>query len=323
LRIVVYGTGGAGGHFGARLAAAGEDVVFVARGAHLAAIRREGLVVETPEGEIRIHPARATADPGAVAGADAVVLGVKTWQVEETGRAMASSLSGGTFVVPLQNGVEAADQLRRTVGDERVVGGLCATISFVVAPGRIRSLGAQHSLRFGELDRRASERTERLRAAFDRAGVRATIPPDIRASLWEKFLFVVPVGSVGAWRRAPIGRTRSEPESRAMLERGMREILALARARGVPLPDEAVPNALGFVDGLDPSGTASLQRDLADGRPSELEAWTGAVVRLGRESGVPTPLHDEIYAALLPLERAARERASSPLPTPAGGEGAG
>jgi 2-dehydropantoate 2-reductase len=310
MRIAVYGAGGAGGHFGARLAAAGEDVVVIARGAHLEAIRSDGLVVETPEGEIRARPVLASADPGDVARADAVLLGVKTWQVKDAGRAMAPALSGGTFVVPLQNGVEAGDQLRRAVGEERIVGGLCATFSYVVAPGRIRSLGAHHSVRFGELNRMPSERTERLRAAFERAGVRATIPPDIHVSLWEKFLFVVPFGSVGAYRRAPIGETRSDPESRGMLERGMREILALARARGIPLAEEAVPNALGFIDALDPSGTASLQRDLAEGRPSELEAWTGAVVRLGREAGVPTPLHDEIYAALLPLERAARGRIS-------------
>jgi len=310
MRIVVYGAGGAGGHFGARLARAGEDVTFVARGAHLEAIRTAGLVVETPDGEIRIHPARATSDPGAVAGADAVLLGVKTWQVEEAGRVMAPALGGETYVVPLQNGVEAASQLARTVGEGRVVGGLCATFSFVVAPGRIRSLGAFHSVRFGELDGRPSERTDRLLSAFERAGVRATIPPDIHLALWEKFLFVVPFGSVGAFRKAPIGETRSDPETRAMLERGMREILAVARARGVALPDEAVPAAMGFIDSLDPKGTASLQRDLAEGRPSELEAWTGAVVRLGREAGVATPLHAEIYAALLPLERAARERIS-------------
>jgi len=310
MRIVVYGAGGAGGHFGARLARAGEDVTFVARGAHLEAIRTDGLAVETPDGEIRIHPARATSDPGAVAGADAVLLGVKTWQVEEAGRVMAPALGGETYVVPLQNGVEAASQLARTVGEGRVVGGLCATFSFVVAPGRIRSLGAFHSVRFGELSGRPSERTDRLLSAFDRAGVRATIPPDIHLALWEKFLFVVPFGSVGAFRNAPIGETRSDPETRAMLERGMREILAVARARGVALPDEAVPAAMGFIDSLDPKGTASLQRDLAEGRPSELEAWTGAVVRLGREAGVPTPLHAEIYAALLPREREARERIS-------------
>jgi 2-dehydropantoate 2-reductase len=308
LKVAVYGTGGAGGHFGARLAAAGEDVVFVARGAHLDAIRRDGLIVEMPDGEIRIRPARATSDAGAVAGADAVLLGVKTWQVEEAGRAMAPALSGDSFVLPLQNGVEAADQLRATVGEERVVGGVCRTLSFLVGPGRIRTVGTHNSVQLGELRGGASPRTKRLCDALKRAGLEASIPDDIHVALWTKFLFVVPVGSVGAFLRVPIGRIRGEPASRAMLERGMREILAVARARGIALGEQTVASSMAFVDSLDPNGTSSLQRDLADGRPSELEAWTGAVVRLGRETGVPTPLHEEIHAALLPLERKARER---------------
>lgn len=310
MRIVVYGAGGAGGHFGARLSRAGEDVVFVARGAHLEAIRRDGLIVEAPAGELRIQPAQATSDPGAVAGADAVLLGVKTWQVEEAGRAMAPALSGDTFVLPLQNGVEAAEQLRAAVGEERVVGGVCRTLSFLVGPGRIRTVGSHNSVQLGELRGGPSPRTRRLRDALERAGLEASIPDDIHVALWTKFVFVVAVGSVGAFLRAPIGRIRGEPASRAMLERGMREILAVARARGIGLGDETVASSMAFIDSLDPNGTSSLQRDLADGRPSELEAWTGAVVRLGRETAVPTPLHDEIYAALRPLERAARERIS-------------
>jgi len=310
MRIVVYGTGGAGGHFGARLWNAGEDVVFIARGAHLDAIRANGLVVETPQGDVRVQPARATSDPAAVAEADAVLLGVKTWQVEEAGRAMAPSLSGDTFVLPLQNGVEAADQLRAAVGDRRVVGGVCRTFSFLAGPGRIRTVGSHNSVQLGELDGKPSDRTKRLRETLERAGLEASIPADIHVAVWTKFSFVVPVGSVGALLRQPIGRIRSDPSSRTMLERGMREIVAVARARGIALPEETVSRSMAFIDALDPTGTSSLQRDLADGKPSELEAWTGSVVRLGRESGVATPLHAEIYAALVPLEKAARERIS-------------
>jgi 2-dehydropantoate 2-reductase len=310
VRIGIYGTGGVGGYFGARLAESGEDVAFIARGAHLAAIRAEGLRIAMDDRELRIQPAAATDDPSEAGSVDVVLLGVKTWQVEDAARAMGPMLGPATFVLPLQNGVEAVAQLAGVLGRERVVGGLCASFSYVVAPGRIRSLGQIHSLRFGELDKRPSERTERLRAAFERAGVRATIPPDIHVALWEKFLFVVSFGSVGAYTGETAGAARTNPASRAMLERCMREILAVGRAKGVPLAEEAVPAALGFVDSLDPNGTTSLQRDLAAGRPSELEAWTGAVVRLGRESGVPTPLHAEIYAKLRPLEQAARERIS-------------
>ncbi len=307
MRIAVFGTGGAGGRFGADLARAGEDVAFIARGSHLAAIRDDGLVVESDEGEFRVRPAVATDAPAEVGPVDVVLLGVKTWQVEEAARVMRPLLGPETFVVPLQNGVEAAGQLSGVLGADRVVGGLCATFSWISAPGRIRSLGRVHSLRFGELDRRPSRRTEALRAAFERAGVRATIPPDIEVSLWEKFLIVVSFGGVGAVTRAPVGVTRSTPETRGLIERGMQEIHATGRARGVALPGDAVEKGMAFVDSLDPSGTTSLQRDIAQGRPSELEAWNGAVARLGRAAGVPTPVHEFLYASLLPQERQARE----------------
>ncbi len=306
MRIGIYGTGGAGGHFGARLAKAGEDVVFIARGPHLEAIRRDGLVVETDTEEIRVHPATATDDPAQAGPVEVVLLGVKTWQVEEAAKRMGPMLGPGTFVVPLQNGVDAAGQLAGVLGNERVVGGLCATFSWVAALGRIRSLGQVHSVRFGELDRRPSPRTERLLGAFEHAGIRATIPPDIHVSLWEKFLFVVPFGGVGAVTRVPIGITRTLPETRRMLWSAMQEIHATGRARGVAMPDNAVEKGMGFLDSLDPAGTTSLQRDVTEGRPSELEAWNGAVVRLGREAGVPTPTHEFLYASLLPLEKRAR-----------------
>lgn len=306
MRIGVYGTGGAGGHFGARLAEAGEDVVFVARGAHLEAIRAGGLRIEMDDREIHIHPAAATDDPSVAGPVDVVLLGVKTWQVEDAARAMGPMLGPETFVVPLQNGVEAADQLSSVLGVRRVVGGLCATFSYVAAPGGIRSLGQVHSLRFGELDRRKSERTERLRETFARAGVRANISEDIHVSLWEKFLFVVPSGGVGAVTRSPVGVTRTLPETRRMVQGGMEEIQAVGRARGIDLPGDAVARALGFLDALDPAGTMSLQRDIAEGKPSELEAWNGAAVRLGKEASVATPVHAFLYSALLPLERRAR-----------------
>lgn len=311
MRIGIFGTGGAGGHFGARLARAGEDVVFVARGAHLEAIRREGLAVETPEGEILVRPAIATDDPAVAGPVDAILLGVKTWQVEGAAGAMAPMIGAHTFVVPLQNGVEAAGQLTAALGPERVVGGLCATFSFLTAPGRIRSVGQVNLIRLGELDRRPSGRTERLRRVFESAGLGASIPPDIHLALWQKFLMVVSFGGVGAVTRAPIGATRSQPETRRMLEQCMREIIAVGKARGIPFPGASVAEAMAFLDALAPDGTSSLQRDLAEGKPSELEAWNGAVVRFGRETGVPTPVHEFIYRRLLPLERRARGESPS------------
>jgi len=306
MRIAVFGVGGAGGYFGAKLARAGEDVTFIARGEHLEAIRRAGLTVETPGGEIVIRPARATDEPAQLGAVDAVLVGVKAWQVLEAAHAIRPLIGPDTFALPLQNGVEAASQLESVLGPDHVVGGLCGTLSWKVGPGRIRSIGAVHFVKLGERDDRASARTERLRGAFERAGVKAEIPSDIRRALWEKFLFVVSLGGVGAVTRAPVGVLRTLPETRAMLKRCMEEIRALALSRPVPLADSVVADTLAFVDSLDPDGTTSLQRDIVQGRPSELEAWNGAVVRLGREAGVATPLHQFLYESLLPQERMAR-----------------
>src|SRR5687767_3110313 len=185
MRIAVFGVGGAGGYFGAKLARAGEDVTFLARGEHLDAIRRSGLTVETPAGKIVIRPAQATDDPTHVGPVDAVLVGVKAWQVPDAARAIRPLVGPDTFALPLQNGVEAASQLESVLGAEHVVGGLCGTLSWKVGPGRIRSIGSVNFVKLGELDNRPSDRTERLRAAFDRAGVKVEIPADIRRALWE------------------------------------------------------------------------------------------------------------------------------------------
>lgn len=318
MRIAVFGTGGAGGYFGAQLARSGEEVVFIARGEHLDAIRARGLVVESAGGESVVRPALATDDPGRAGHVDAVLVGVKAWQVPEAAASLRPLVGPHTFVVPLQNGVEAPEQLAAVIGEEHVVGGLCGTLSWIAGPGRIRTVGKVHFVKFGELDDRPTERTKRLRQAFERAGVNAEIPTDIHRALWEKFLFVVSFGGVGSVTRAPVGVIRSIPETRGMLARCMHEILALGRARRVPLDDSAVDRSMALVDSLDPSGTTSLQRDLAEGEPSELEAWNGAVVRLGREAGVATPTHEFIYRSLLPAELRARGKIEYSIPASSG-----
>ena len=312
MRIAIFGTGGVGGRFGAQLASAGEDVVFIARGEHLLAMQTKGLRLETPEEDILIHPAEASDDPAQVGKVDLVVLGVKTWQVKEAARAMKPMVGRETFVLPLQNGIEAATQLTEVLGAERVIGGLCGTLSWIEAPGHIRSIGLVHFVRFGELNNTLSNRTKELRKAFQRAGVDVEVPSDINAALWEKFLFVVSFGGVGAVTRSPIGVTRTVPETRQMLENCMHEIYAVARGHQISLSDGVIEKTMDFVDSLDPSGTASLQRDIANGRPSELEAWNGAVVRAGKEVGVATPLNEFIYHSLLPQELRARQQIKFP-----------
>jgi 2-dehydropantoate 2-reductase len=312
MRIVIFGTGGAGGYFGAQLARAGEDVVFIARGRHLEAIRTHGLRIETPNGEIVIQPVQATDDPAEVEDVGAVIVGVKAWQVTEAAQAIRVMLGPRTFVVPLQNGVEAPSQLAAILGKEHVLGGLCGTLSWVAGPGRIRSLGAANLIRFGELDNRASERAEQLRQAFVKAGVKAEVPSDIHKALWDKFLLVTSFGGVGALTRVPVGMIRMMPETRRLLEQCMQEVFAVARARQIALTDTVVADTMTFVDTLAANGTTSLQRDFEEGRPTELESWNGAVVRLAREVGVKTPLHEFIYHCLLPQELRARGKVTFP-----------
>jgi 2-dehydropantoate 2-reductase len=312
LRVGIYGVGGAGGYFGGRLAQAGTEVVWIARGPQLDALRRRGLEVESVHGDFSLGPLRASADPGELGQVDAVILGVKVWQLRDAAHAMVPLLGPDSCVVPLQNGVEASDDLRSILGDGPPLGGVAKIISELVAPGHIRHLGGPSSLAFGELNDRQSDRVERLRAALREAGIVVDVPVSIRAALWEKFLFVASLGGVGAVSRAPFGIIRSVPETRAMLERAMTEIRELAAARGVALPSHVVQQALALVDQQPAAGTTSLQRDLAAGRRSELEWWSGAVVRLGVESGVPTPVHRFMYQSLLPGELRASGRIEYP-----------
>lgn len=302
MRIAIFGVGGAGGYFGAKLISAGEEVVFIARGRHLDVIRERGLCVSSTQGEMLVRPMLATDDSEEAGEVDVVILGVKAAQVVESAMAMRAMLGKHGFVVPLQNGVEAAPQLCDMLGAERVIGGLCGTLSWVSAPGHIRSLGDANFIRFGELDNRPSPRTRALHDAFDAAGVNVEIPQDINRALWEKFLFVVSVGGVAALQQETIGQMRASPESRRMLELSMQEIAALAAARGIVLGGDVVARTITFVDRLPEDGTTSLQRDLRQGKPSELDAWTGAVVRLAQAAGIPTPVNGFIYDSLRKIE---------------------
>lgn len=306
MRIAVYGSGGVGGYFGARLAESGQDVRFVARGAHLAAMERDGLRVSSPKGDATVSPIRASADPAELGPVDVVLVAVKTWQLSEVLERLPDLLEPDSMVVPLLNGVEAADQLAEAVGKARVVKGLCRIISLVEGPGHIRHLGAEPSIVIGEWDNRRSERVESLHDVLASAGVRARVAEDIDVALWEKFAFVVSVGGVGAVTRAPIGQERSHPDTRDLIESAIREIVSVGQAAGVAIQDEVIPKSMSFVDSLPAGGSASLQRDLAAGRPSELDAWNGAVVRIGRQVGVETPIHSFIHASLVLQEERAR-----------------
>ncbi len=306
MKIAIVGAGGVGGYFGGRLAQAGYDVVFLVRGKTLAAIQKNGLKIESINGDAHIDPVKVSDDPAAIGTVDYIIMGVKAWQIPEAAKQIQPLVGPDATVLPLQNGVEAPGQLASVLGKKHVLGGLCKIISFVVEPGYIRHIGAEPNIALGELDNEQSSRAEKLRDAFIAAGVMAKIPSDIQVAMWDKFLFITAVSGIGAVTGQSIGEFRADPARRNQLEKALQEILALAHARNVPLAETSVSRNLRFIDSLPLESTASMQRDIMAGRPSELENLTGAVVRLGIDAGVPTPVNSEIYARLKPREDEAR-----------------
>ena len=308
MRIAVIGAGGVGGYFGGRLANAGIDTTFIARGATLEALRTRGLRVDSIAGDFVIDRVNATDDPASVGVVDAILMAVKAWQIPDAASRLAPMIGADTVVVPLENGIDAPEVLSAIVGRDHTLGGLCAIVSFVVEPGHIRHAASEPIVMFGELDNRRSERVERLREAFVRAGVKADIPPDIHHSMWTKFLFIATMSGIGALTRVQIGVWRAVPEIRAIADASLREIIALATARGIDLGKDALARTWERYDSLAPASTSSLQRDVMEGKPSELDAQLGAAVRLARESGVATPMTELIYQFLLPQEKMARRK---------------
>ena len=307
LRIAIFGTGGVGGYFGGRLAQAGQDVTFIARGEHLRAIQATGLKVDSTSGDFTIYPAKATDDVGEVGAVDLVILGVKAWQVPEAARAMKPFVGANTTVLPMENGVDAVPQLVAELGADHVVGGLCRIVSYVVEPGHIRHAGFTPTIVIGELDNRRTERIIRIARVLNHAGLETTIAEDIQVALWMKFLFIASFSGVGAMANAPAGVLRSDAKWRSQIISAMTEIYTLAHARGIKLPANAVETVMASIDGLPFDATSSMQRDIAAGKPSELESQNGSVVRMAHEAGVEVPTHALIYRTLRPLDQKARE----------------
>ena len=313
MRIAVFGAGAVGAYFGGRLSAAREhDVSLIARGEHLKALQSHGLRIESPTGDARLGPKElhATDNPADVGPVDVIFVTVKTWMVLEAAQALSPLMGEDTLVIPLQNGVEAPDQLAAALGADHVAGGTCRLFTTIVEPGLVRHTGPAPTIAVGELDGNRTERLERVESALAAGGVNVTVSDDIRAAIWQKLLFVGPLGGVGAVTRSAMGSIRSVPESHRLLQACMEEIAAVAEAGGVALPEGAVEAAMRFCDALSADTTASMQRDIAAGRPSELEAQVGVIARKGRDVGEPTPVHDVIYAALLPSELRARGQLS-------------
>jgi len=305
--FAIVGAGGVGGYFAAVLARAGYPVSVVARGAQLEAIRRDGLRILSPKGDFTTKVEQASDKPEDLGPVDAVILAVKAWQVTEAATEMRPLLTPTTRVLPLENGVEATAQVQQVLGPKHSLMGLCRIVAFVVSPGCIRHGGLDPTIALGEPDGSAlSGNALALAEALKAAGVTVQTPPDIHAALWEKLIFIAALSGTGAVTRSTIGEVRTCPPTRELLRQLMEEVAAVARSRGIRLSEDVVKQTLAFVDASPADGTASMQRDIAAGKPSELEAIIGAVVRFGDETAVSTPAMDYVYASLLPQEKRAR-----------------
>ncbi len=296
--FAVMGTGGVGGTFGARLAAAGYAVTFIARGAHLAAIREGGLRLLSPDGDLTIDPARATEDVAEIGPVDVVLFAVKLYDTEAAGRALEPLIGAETAVLSLQNGVEAEAQLAAIVGPEHVMGGVAQIAAVIEQPGVIRHSSPFARIIFGELDGRRSRRAEALLAACERAGIDAVLSAEIEKEIWIKFVFLATFSAVTTLTGLTAGPIRDDTDLRAVTARALNEVVAVGRAKGIPLDQAFGAEDLGLIDTLPPEMKSSMQQDLERGKRLELEQLSGAVARMGAALGVATPVHHTVYAAL-------------------------
>ena len=293
--------------FAAALARAGHRVVLIARGQHLETIARDGIRIEAPGGAFRVLPEVVTVDPAVAGSVDAALLAVKAWQVREAAAGLRPLLAAGGRVLPLQNGVEAAQQVDEVLGPGYALMGLARIVCMLAGPGVVRHIALQPTIALGEpRGGLLSPNARVLAAALRGSGVTVEEPADMRAALWEKLLFLAAVSGVGAVSRSTVGSMRACPQTEELLVQLMREVHAVGRASGVAVGDDG-PRALALVDALPPESTASMQRDIVDGKPSELEAIIGVLVRLGEELGVRTPAARFVYSSLLPQEWRARQ----------------
>ena len=297
MKIVMMGSGGVGGYYGARLLQAGHDVSFVARGAHADAMRRNGLRIRSELGDAHVEPARVVEDPGEAGPADAVIVAVKLWDSEAAAKAIAPIVKG--IVVSLQNGVDKDEVLAKAVGREHVIGGVTHIGAVIAMPGVIAHTGKLQKVTLGELAGGSSPRVQQLVDALKAGGVEAMQSDDIRRVTWEKFVFLTALSGVTSLTRKPVGPIREHPATRALLHDALRETAAVARAEGIAI-DPALPDQqMKMIDGLSPAMYSSMSQDLLRSRPLELEWLSGAVVRRGEARQVATPVHRAIYAGLV------------------------
>jgi 2-dehydropantoate 2-reductase len=301
MRIAIIGAGGVGGAFGAALAKAGADVTFVARGAHLKAMREHGLRIQGDRGDTRLDPVRATDDPATIGTVDFVLFCVKLWDVETAGAAIKTLIGPTTAVIPLQNGIDSAERLIPILGAQAVMGGVAQISATIAEPGIIRQTGTFMRLIFGELEGGKSARGEAFLGLCQKAGFDATHSERITTELWMKFILLATNSGLTAATRSPIGVLRDDPDILPLFARAAAEVAAVGHAKGIRIPEDAAETVMGFVRSAPPAMMASMAHDLIRGNRIELPWLSGKVVALGKELGVATPVHEILYAVLKPF----------------------
>lgn len=307
MRIGIMGSGGLGGYFGARLAASGSDVHFIARGKHLEAMRRDGLRIEGPQ-PLHVPRVQATDRPADVGVVDVAMLCVKLWDTEQAIEQMRPMVGPATTIVSFQNGVLKDRYLRQAFEERQLMGGVGYVATTIESPGVIRQTGPMQRLVFGEFDGSSSARGEALLAACLAAGIQAELSPAILREIWVKYVFLVGLSGTTTTMRQRIGAIRANPQTRAFFTDVMREVIAVAQAHGVPLTPDDLQAALVRADSVSPEMTSSMHHDLERGNPLEVRWLSGGVVELGGAKDVPTPLNRAI-SDILALHAAGNRQA--------------
>ena len=306
MNIVIYGTGGVGGYFGARLAQSGNNVTFITRGKQLEAIQQKGLQLKSINGDYLVYPAIATSNITEVKNIDLILICVKTWQLNEVAKKIQSVLKENTMVISLLNGVENIDVLCENIDENLVLGGLCKIVSKVEDYGVINHVSYDPTIVFGELNNEKTDRALLLEQTFLKAKITTKLASDIQKEIWTKFLFITTISAIGALTRATIGEMMASNEIKKIMYQTAEEIFIIAKAKNINYPDNIIEKQFQVIINQPYNTTASLQRDIMEGNPSELEAQNGAIVKMGKELGIKTPVNEFIYNCLLPQEKNAR-----------------
>ncbi|WP_339846488.1 2-dehydropantoate 2-reductase [uncultured Dokdonia sp.] len=307
MHILIYGAGGVGGFFGGKLALAGNKVTMIARGEHLKAIQENGIEVKSITGDFKATPYLATDDLSKIEIPDLVIFGVKSYQIDSAVKDILQYCDENTLYLPLQNGASNVEVLNSVVPKSQVLAGLCRMISFIEAPGVISNPDIAPAILFGEQDNSKTERLEKIVSVFTNAGINAAVPDNIQVAIWQKFLFITTISAIGGLTRVSIGVMREQPYIKELMRKTAQEVFEVAKAKEIVLPEKTIENMFGAISKQAHETTASTQRDIMAGKPSELENFNGYIMREGKRLGVPTPVNEMIYELLLPQEKEARQ----------------